>query len=471
MPDVIDSLTGTIRTSQMLRLILVGFLALLLQVPVFMIGQLISERRARRDSAAAEVASKWGGVQSVTGPALILPFTHRWTEPLEGGGQITRSEMRSAVILPRRLTVNGNIDADIRRRGIFTVPVYGASLTFAGEFGRLNLSELGVNPADVEWSRSYLAIGVTDARAIQAETALSWNGVSSAFLPGTRDFREGGGGIHAPVRISATDERVDFSFPLSLHGSASLNMVPFSQSTVVHLSGNSAHPSFQGSWLPSERTLQADSFSARWSIPFLGRGYPQAWISERVLEPGNAPVTSPSGRPAALSELQQAINSSRFGVELVNPVDHYRMADRSVKYAALFILLTFATVWLIEVLGGVRVHSIQYLLIGGALCLFFLLELSLAEHIGFPVAYLLACVAVVVMVGSYSIVVLRTLSRAVAVGTGVALLYGYLYMLLMNEDYALLAGSIGLFVILAAIMYTTRRGFGGFGDSVLNHQT
>jgi inner membrane protein len=155
--------------------------------------------------------------------------------------------------------------------------------------------------------------------------------------------------------------------------------------------------------------------------------------------------------------MKEAIAASRFGVELKNPVDHYHMAERSVKYAGLFILLTFATVWLIEVLAGVRVHSIQYLMLGGALTLFYLLELSLSEHLGFPVAYVVASAAVIAMVGAYGVVALRRPSRAMVVAAGVTLLYGYLYLLLMNEDYALLIGSVGLFAILGAIMYATRR--------------
>jgi inner membrane protein len=155
--------------------------------------------------------------------------------------------------------------------------------------------------------------------------------------------------------------------------------------------------------------------------------------------------------------MRKEIDRSRFGVELVNPVDHYRMAERSVKYAGLFVLLTFATLWLIEVLAGVRVHPIQYLMLGGALCLFYLLELSLSEHLGFPLAYTVASIAVVAMVAGYSVVVLHHIRRAIVVVAAVFLLYAYLYILLMNEDYALLIGSVGLFLVLSAIMYATRR--------------
>jgi inner membrane protein len=440
MQDSIDRLSASLRSSRMLRLSFVAFLALLLQIPIFMIGQLVSERRARKDQAVAEVSSKWGNVQAITGPALILPYTHRWSEPSAAGGTIQREETRSAVFLPDRLHINANIDTDTRKRGIFAVPVYQADLTLSGEFSRPDVQELGIDPKNVDWSRAHLAVGIADTRAIQNATSVTWNGDSVSFLPGSKDFRDGGPGIHAPVGFPERAESVSFTFPISLNGSMSINMVPFSRNTVVELSGNTGSPSFQGTWLPTERSVNRDSFSARWSIPFLGRGYPQSWISA-----------------AAASEQRQAINNSRFGVELINPVDHYRMAERSVKYAALFILLTFAAVWLIEVLAGVRVHSIQYLMLGGALCLFYLLELSLAEHLGFPAAYTLASIAVVAMVGAYSGVALGNRTRAITVGAGVALLYGYLYLLLMNEDYALLSGSVGLFLILAAIMYATRR--------------
>lgn len=171
-------------------------------------------------------------------------------------------------------------------------------------------------------------------------------------------------------------------------------------------------------------------------MPFLGRNFPQVWLAS--LTPDDA------------------IAASHFGVDLVAPVDHYRMAERSVKYAGLFILLTFATVWLIEVVARVQVHPIQYLLLGSALCVFYLLELSLAEHVGFPIAYGIASLAVIALIAAYSQAVLRRRALALTVAAGVAGLYGYLYVLLMNEDSALLIGSIGLFAILAAVMYVTR---------------
>lgn len=437
MTSSLERIATSIRSSQTLRLLSVGFLVLLLQIPVAMISGLVSERQQRRDEAITEVSSKWGNAQSITGPALVVPYAHRWTEAAAGGQQVTRTETRHAIFLPEQLRIRGTLDSEIRTRGIFSVPVYKLGLVMEGEFSRPRFSELGIDPASVDWGRAHLAVGISDARAIQEATTLSWNAQQVAFLPGTGGFAEGGPGIHAPVEVSDATQRVNFSFPLSLNGSLRADVVPVGQTTVVEMQGDYGHPSFQGNWLPTERTISSNAFGAKWSISFLGRSFPQAWTSE--------------------TPMSEAIAGSRFGVELVDPVDHYRMAARSVKYAGLFILLTFATLWLMEILTGVRVHPIQYLMLGGALCLFYLLELSLSEHVGFPVAYAIASVAVIAMVGAYSLVVLRRVNSALIVAAGVAALYAYLYLLLRNEDYALLIGSVGLFAILAAIMYVTRR--------------
>jgi inner membrane protein len=436
VPDIVDRISSSIRNSQMLRLLSVGFLALLLQIPIAMIGSRVSERQQRRDEAVAEVSSKWGNAQAITGPALVVPYTHRWISNDDKGQPVTRTESRQAVFLPDRLRAIGAIETEMRHRGIFAIPVYRLDLTVEGEFARPDFAKLGIEPAAVGWDRAHLAVGISDVRAIQRETAVSWSGSNVPFLPGTGALVDCGPGVHAMVGVPDGAKALGFSFPLALNGSRGVSFAPFGQTTEVELRSNYPHPSFQGNWLPIERSVSDASFSARWSIPFLGRNYPQAWTSS--------------------SEMRDAVEGSRFGVELIDPVDHYRMAERSVKYAGLFILLTFSAVWLIEVLAGVRVHPIQYLMLGSALCLFYLLELSISEHIGFLVSYAIASVSIVAMVAAYCAVILHRVSRAALVGSGVALLYGYLYTLLLNEDFALLAGSIGLFAILGAIMYATR---------------
>jgi inner membrane protein len=421
-----------LRGSQLPRLLAIGGLALLLQIPIAKIAALVGERQQRRDAAVAEVSGKWGQRQTLVGPALIVPYPHGWTS---SQGVLTSAGTRHLVVLPQRLTARGRLTSETLGRGIFSIPVYGVELELSGEFARPDLGALGVDPASVVWERARLALGISDPRAIQSAAAVHWNGARSEFLPGSDELRLMPTGIHAPVDASGA-ERFEFRVPLSLHGSEGLYLTPFGETTVAELAADSPNPSFQGAWLPRQRAVSAQGFEASWEIPFLGRGFPQAWVA-----------TDPP---------EEAVASSHFGVELVAPVDHYRMAERSVKYAGLFILLTFASVWLLEGLARVQLHPVQYLLLGSALCLFYLLLLSLAEHLGFPQAYALASLAVIALCGAYSRSILRRRSLALCVAAGVAGLYAYLYVLLMNEDYALLFGSLGLLAILAAVMFTTR---------------
>jgi len=435
----IDQAVHGIRDSKLLRLCLVGALALLLMIPIVMIYQLVWERQSRHDTVMAEVASSWGNTQTVTGPALILPYTVRTVETSAAGKQTERFETRHGVFLPKTLRAKGRINVETRSRGIFNVPVYQLNLSIEGEFGEPNLKELGVDPATVDWSRAHLALGISDVRAIRGQSAVTWNRQPVSFLPGTGSFADGGVGIHAPVAVTPTSVAAPFSFNLSLNGSSGVYLSPFAEETTVQLSSNSPNPSFQGSWLPTDRSVLAqDGFDATWKVSYLGRNFPQSWIV------GSA------------GEKRQAIEMSRFGVELTEPVDTYRMADRSVKYAILFILLTFASVWLIEVLAHTRVHPIQYLLLGAAMCVFYLLELSLAEHLTFPVAYGIACFAVVAMIAAYSRVIFKQVRHTAVITAGTTVLYGYLFVLLTNEDAALLVGSIGLFASIAGIMFATR---------------
>ncbi len=435
MQNSIDLTVASFRSSQIVRLLGIGFLTLLLQIPIVMIGSLVYERQYRQQTVIDEVSSKWGKSQSITGPALVIPYTYLWNEMSPTGQPISRSETRQAIFLPEKLEISGKIDSSILFREIYTVPVYKLDLLMTGVF-QPNFSDLGIDPASVTWDRAQLTLGISDAHAIQEQTDLSWNNVRIPFLPGVNGFPASNAGIHALVGINTTTPRYEFTFPLLLNGSRDLFFVPFGQETVVNLESNSGNPSFQGNWLPSQRTISDSNFTAMWKIPFLGRNYPQAWTTQ--------------------TNLNEAIQASQFGVNLVDPINSYRKAERSVKYASLFILLPFTVVWLIEVLAGVRVHPIQYLLLGTALCMFYLLELSLMEHLGFLLAYILVSAAVIGMVGAYSHIIFHHNSRTAVVVAVVGGLYAYLYILLTNGDYALLIGSLGLFAILAMIMFVTR---------------
>jgi inner membrane protein len=257
------------------------------------------------------------------------------------------------------------------------------------------------------------------------------------LLPGTGDGASGLSGVHADVAVPPAGGSLDFQIALQLKGSEGVYFTPVGRSNRVTLRSNWPGPSFQGNWLPDRHDVKGDGFQASWSVSSLGRNFPQSWL-ENSVQP-------------------QVLEASRFGVDLLQTNDHYQRTSRSVKYAGLFLLLTFVTLWLVEVLCRVRVHPIQYVLIGGAMTVFYLLLLSLSEHIGFTAAYVAATVAIVAQISVYSRFVLGTPRRAALLGTTVAALYGYLCVVLVNEDYALLIGSLGVFAVLALVMALTRR--------------
>jgi inner membrane protein len=434
---IIPNTVEFIRNSHLLRVLLVGFLVILLQIPIGLIRGVVGERQARQQEAFEEITSKWGRQQSITGPLLTVPYLHRITETDQDGNQKIRTQQRAATFLPGDLHISGTIHGEVRYRGIFQVPVYTAELEITGTFTRPDFSEWEIDGNDIAWDRAYLSLRISDARAITNQVSLLWNEQALSFLPGTGDYGERCPGIHVPLKGQMAGETFPFSCRLNVNGSGGVYFAPLGKTTVAEVRSNWGNPSFQGNWLPVERTVSKDGFQARWNIPFLGRNYPQQWKNE--------------DNPA------DNILVSRFGVDFITPMDHYRMSQRSIKYEILFLSLTFAVLWLFQVLAKLRIHSIQYLLVGGGLCLFYLLELSLAEHLGFLLAYLCATLAVTLLIWCYCLIVLHSYLRALIVSIVLLLLYGYLYILLMNQDYALLIGSLGLFVALAIIMYITRK--------------
>ncbi|MFH1738476.1 MAG: cell envelope integrity protein CreD [bacterium] len=433
----ISSILDSIRRSVLLRVILISFLILLLQIPISMIQGVIGERQNRRQQAIEDITSKWGRQQTIIGPMITVPYLIEISEKENDGTVKIRTETRHANFLPEDLQTSGKIDCEVRYRGIYKVPVYQTLLNITGRFSQPDFSDWKIDADKILWDRAYLSLRISDVHAIINPPKLTWNSDEIDFSPGVGEFGRGYSGIHADLKTRLTGEVYTFSYQLALNGSQGAFFAPFGRDTKVEIGSNWHAPSFQGGWLPSQRTMNNDGFQATWSIPFLGRNYPQQWRGDL--------------------DIESAIQSSLFGVDFMTPVDHYRMAQRSIKYEILFLVLTFATLWLFEILIKIRIHSIQYLLVGAGMCLFYLLELSLAEQIGFAVAYSCASAAVVILVSSYSIAVLKGKKRAAIIAAVTSLLYMYLYVLLVNQDYALLIGSIGLFVILAIVMYLTRK--------------
>ena len=415
--------------SPLVRLLGIGGLALVLQVSVLFIGDLVRDRRSTRDAAVAELASIWGGAQRLAGPFLVVPYR----TPADPVGEGTVEVV--ATFLPSELRVAADLTTDRLRRGLFEAPVYRSTVEISGSFDPPDFGQWAV-PADrVIWERAEVVFDVADVRSIQAGARLRWGEAELEFQPGTGLRAGGRPGIHARLGDLAKGAGAGtFSATLDLAGSASLRVAPTAEVTTVELAGDWPDPSFQGAWLPVERDLGDSGFSAAWRISHLGRGYPQSW------------------RDGTYGE---EVDAATVGVDLLTPIDPYRQSVRSLKYSLLFLALTFGVAWLFEVLGGARLHLIHYALIGAAMCLFYLLELALSEHIGFPAAYAIAAALVVVTNGAYARSLLSTRRAALLAGV-LCVLYAGMYVLLQLDDYALLAGAVALFLILAAIMYATR---------------
>lgn len=429
-----------LRDSTSFKLLAIGGLIVILLIPLAMVGGLIDERERRQARVVEEIAGVWGRSQTLGGPVLTVPYRQHSRD--EKGKELTW--ISQARFLPDSLRIEGRAFPERRSRGIFEAVVYRADLRWRGRFLRPSFAEWRVAPEDILWEDAYLAVGVPDLRGIRSGVGLDWEGKILQFEPGGSEPGLWDSGLRVPVPDLAAGKAGDsygFAFGLGLNGSQKLQFLPLGKQTTVALRSAWPSPSFSGAFLPESRKVDGLGFAARWNVSWFARSYPQQWRKEE------AESLAP----------QAALASSAFGVDLVLPVDAYQKTERSVKYGVLFLLLTFLTFFLYEVFSAVPLHPVQYLLVGSALCLFYLLLLSISEHVPFGLSYLVAAAATVLLIGGYSVAVLRGRLRALLMTVVLGVLYGYLYVLLQLEDYALLLGAVGLFVILAIVMFLTRR--------------
>lgn len=427
------NLRRSLTTSQFGRVLFIGLIILLLEIPAAMVRDVIRERARYLESAATEISTLWGGSQTFYGPTIVARY--RCAVPAYPGGKASQYVERSVEFLPDELLIEGRTATELLHRGIYEFPVYRSHLAVRGRASAPDLAALGIDPERAELVDMSLVLHLPDRRSLQQLSPLTWQDESFDFEPGLASDGSAGG-LRVPLALLDSGEQAEFAFDVDLNGSKSLYFMPLGGTTEVHLTSDWPEPSFAGMWLPTEREVGAEGFTATWRVPHLAREIPAAWFMD---QPPDA-----------------QFQTSAFGVELIKSVNAYRMAERSVKYSTLFVLLTFTALWLVDVLTKVAIHPLQYLLVGAAMTVFYLLELSLAEHIGFGAAYALAVAMIVSTIVLYCIPVLRGLGRSAIISLLLATLYGYLYIVLMNQDHALLAGTALLFAALATVMFLTR---------------
>ncbi|MFC4160579.1 cell envelope integrity protein CreD [Chitinimonas lacunae] len=422
------------------KLVAVGVLALLLLIPLAMVGGVVDQRGMQREQAVRNVAEGAAGEQVLAGPVLVLPYRQLETVKDREGGVREEWRRRHTAILPSKLAAGGTLSTFTRQLGIYPVRLYGAEVKLTGLFEIPSRDSLvqGVQSGQIEWGQPYLAIGIRDVRGIKTSPVLQWGSATSPFMPGT-NFKPLGGGIRAMLPQSdGAAQTVPFSFRLSLDGMESFKLLPVGRDTEMSLNSPWPHPNFIGGFLPEERRMSDAGFSARWRT---------SWFASNMRERFDQ----------CLAGECNEFNATQLGVKLIDPIDAYAQTDRAVKYGFLFVFLTFCTFFLTEVLKRVAIHPVQYGLVGLSLALFFLLLLSLSEHFPFVYAYLVAAAACVLQNGIYARYALGSLMRGLAFAGQLAVLYGLLFALLCSEDHALLLGSLLLFGVLTAVMMLTRK--------------
>jgi inner membrane protein len=440
MPDVIPPLPPRTGSSAVLKVCAIGVLGMCLFIPLTLLWALVAERSSRRDEVVREVTASWGRAQTVGGIAIDLPYDA--VERRDNG--VTHVVTRHAYAFPEQLAIEATLTPELRHRSIYSVVVYRTTLKITGTIAPPDLAALGADAVAVHWDRASVAVEIPDLRGTVAVSPLSWAGQPIVLEPMADD---GGGAIVNGVRGATPlpadfKAAVPFAVELTLAGSEALKFVPTGKATTVRLSAPWPDPGFTGAFLPTSQRVSASGFDARWQVSYLASAFPHSWLGARLDR----------------HQLIVQRTNSAFGVNLVQAVDHYQQVERAVKYGLLFVLLTFTVFLLWELLRNLRLHPVQYLLIGAALIVFYLLLLSLSEQIAFAAAYGIAAAATVALVSAYAASVLHAgLRGAAGIGLWLSALYGVLFVLLRLEDLALLVGSVFVFLVLAAVMYLTRR--------------
>ena len=421
------------------KLLILGGISLVLLAVLGLIDGLAQERKGRLDAVELDIANSYAGMQQFGGPVFKVTYRAFWTDHLYNEEKDVwydkeMSAVRSRLVFPSSCTYDGTMSVEERRRGIFKANTYQSKGRLSGRvdfpsFESLSWQE-NVQTELVSVDACFI---VSDPRGLPTIPVLQWNDQTLSFSAGSALSRLDEG-IHAevPNPEDVFGQRFDFSTDLELNGTRQLRFIPIAEENHITLKSEWPHPSFFGDFLPDGRDVSAEGFSANWNVNAL------ASSARQNLENGNSYVQS-------------------FGVSLMDPIGLYSLTDRALKYGYLFIFITFAAFWLFEVLAALRIHPVQYSFVGLAQAIFFLLLLSLSEHIGFGVSYGLASLATIGLIVLYVCHILHSLVRGLLFGAMLALLYGVLYALLQSEDHALVAGSALLFGLITLVMMLTRK--------------
>ena len=411
--------------------ILIGCLIVAMLIPTFFILGLVEERSDRKQEVTREATRKWASAQTITGPLLLIPYNEK--APFADAKPVKKL----AYFLPDQLKISGKVDPEKRNRTIYEIIVYRSEVDMEGSFAPLSPESLDINVSDLLLNEARICIGISDFRGIEDQLVLEWNKANTIFNANVPENDVLKVGLSTPVVITpeTLNNTHNFKMKIRLKGSEKLSFTPVGKTTNLQVSSTWPNPSFDGSFLPATKTIITDSgFTANWKIQHLNRSYPQSWKDKKY-----------------------DIKEATLETKLLQPVDSYAQTMRSVKYAILFIALTFALYFFIEITQKKMMHPIQYVLVGMALCIFYTLLLSISEYLTFGFAYSIASSATIILITLYTKSLFFRWKIAWLFGGVLSMLYGFIFVLIQLQDNALLFGSIGLFIILAIIMYYSRK--------------
>ena len=398
------------RNRNIIKGFLIGFLILLMLIPTAFIHNLVNERQQRQSEVISEISNKWATSQTIVGPALLIPYME-YSKDKEG--RVVENK-RTAYLMPEQLIVNGKLFPEIRNRSIYDVVLYRSMLDLSGQFNTESLKSLQIANDNIVWNEARLVLGIDDARGLEEEVKLKWNDSNYTLDAGVPENDIVSNGMSVPIALNAKG-LASFSLQLRMKGSEQLYFTPVGKTTSVTLSSTWKDPAFDGQYLPVKHDVSSNGFTSVWKVLQVSRSYPQAWSNEK-----------------------HELNKSAFGVRLIQPTDNYAKTERSVKYAILFITLTFVVFFFLEIFQKRQVHPLQYLLVGFALSVFYTLLLSISEYTGFNVAYIVAAAATVLLVTMYVWSIFKQGKVATVFGAALAGLYTYIFVLIQLQDYALL---------------------------------
>ena len=426
------------------KMVMVGFLTLVLLIPLFFVQDLIKERTQRKTEMVDEVTELWGKDILFYGPILRVPYssyeTYNVTNPKTNATTIQRKiTTQYAYFFPNALRNTSNVKKnESLKRGIFNHVVFTADLNFKGEFSNLNLAKLGLTEEQMQWDKAAIIVKTTNLKSIKSELKIQLNASKFNFEPQNSEKSEYS--VLATTTFNykeiTTTGKLAFDFSIIYNGSTSLKFIPIGKTTTVSVTSDWESPSFEGSFAANDttKTVNQQGFHADWKILDINRTFTQQYAN-------------------GLPDLDDYL----FGVKLIQTVDEYQQNDRASKYGFLVIGLTFLIFFLIQSISKINIHIFQYSMIGLALIMFYTLLISITEHSSFSFAYAIAGSSVVGLIALYSVSILKNKKFPLFIGIALTVLYTFIYVIIQMEDYALLVGSIGLFAILAGVMYCSRK--------------